>query len=229
MKTRLIIFLSIILTVSLSANAQSVVGFWTVDQVKVGDKNLTPVAKWFKYHIDHTYQAGNGWTQNDIGTWEYDKEKNEFLPESKNGKDEYGPFKVSFSGEKMTWERMEDGMHVTVSLSEITEMPMSPKDSIAGSWELISVIKNDEDITTSYDPENKETILIRWTETYRKTNPDGSQSFGFWHMDAHDPEFHLIDFNREVDFQVFIISFKDNLVVMKSKKDKDMTLTYKRK
>lgn len=229
MKTRLIIILGILFTVALSAKTQSIVGFWTVDQVKVGARNLTPVAKWFKYHKDHTYQAGNGWTQNDVGTWKFDNVKKEFLPESNNGEDEYGSFKVRFSGKKMTWERKEDGMLVIVSLSKITEMPMSPKDSIAGIWQLISVTRNDKDITPSYDPQNLETILIRWTETYRKTNPDGSQSLGFWHMDAHEPELHMIDFNREVDFQVFNVSFKDDFVLMKPKMDSDLTFTYKRK
>lgn len=227
-KTKLIPLLIILLAIPFSTNAQSIIGFWTVDEVKVGDKNLTPVAKWFRYHKDKTYEAGNGWTQNDIGTWEYDEAKKEFLPESRNGKDEYGPFKVKLSDEKMTWERMEDGMMVVVSLSRISEMPMSPKDSIAGNWELISVVNGGKDITSTYDSEKKETIFISWAETYRKTNPDGSHSSGYWHMDAHKPEFHFIDFNREVDFQVFVVSFKEDLLMMQEKED-ETVFTYRRK
>src|SRR5690606_7311506 len=101
-------------------------------------------------------------------------------------------------------------------------------DSIAGNWKLTSVFQNDEDITNTYDPDHKETILVRWTETYRKTNPDGSKSYGYWHMDAHEPEFHLIDFNREVDFKVFIVSFKDEHVIMQPKDNPVLRFTYSR-
>src|SRR5690606_30317287 len=131
MKNTKMIFFITFLAFSLYTNAQQMIGFWVVDKVMVGDQDLTPVAKWFKYHKDHTYQSGNGWTQNDIGTWAYDKSKKEFMAQTSMGiKDEYDVFKVRFSENKMFWEREEDGMKVVVSLSRIKEMPMSTKDSI---------------------------------------------------------------------------------------------------
>ncbi|WP_106794428.1 hypothetical protein [Aquimarina sp. Aq78] len=228
MKTRLI-FLSIILSVSGIVNAQSITGLWIVDQVSVGDKKMTPIAKWFKYNTDNSYQAGNGWLQNDEGIWKYDKKEKEFLPKSRNGKDEYGAFKVEFSDNKMKWERIEDGMKVIVSLSKISNLPMSPKDNAVGNWQLVSVYKNHKDITKSYDPEGNEAIFIRWTGTYRKTHPDISKSNGYWYMNAHKPELHLIDYNRAIDVQVFIVSFHDNMMAMKPKNTENITFTYKRK
>lgn len=212
MKGKLIYVLILIQLTHFNSLAQSPAGFWKVDQVMVGERNLTPVAKWFKYHKDNTSQAGNGWTQNDIGTWTYVKKKKEFLPVSSKGPDEYGPFKVSYSGGKMTWERIEDGMKVVVHLSPITVMPLSPKDSIAGMWELVG---------------KKETLFISWTGTYRETKTDGTQSFGYWHMDPHHPIFHLVDFNRDVEVRVFDISFKDDLVTMKPT-NSELIMTYKK-
>ncbi len=210
--------------------AQSVVGFWRVNSVQVGDQNLTPVAKWFFYTNDQTYRAGNGWTQNDIGTWEYDKVQKEFTPKSSiNPNDEgYGAFKVHFSGDDMTWEREEDGALVVVNLSRITAMPMAPKDSISGAWQLIRVEQAGQDITDSYDPENTELLLIRNMQTYRKTNPDGSQAFGYWHMDAHHPELHLIDFDRAVDVQVFVVSFQGDVLHMRPKNNQETLYSYRK-
>jgi len=116
-----------------------------------------------------------------------------------------------------------------VSLSRIKEMPMSTKDSIAGRSDLITVIKDGKEITQSYDPANKELLDIQRTGKYRVTNPDGAQASGYWHMDAHAPELHLIDFNREVAVKVFNVSFKDDLLLVKEKKDESTVFIYKRK
>ncbi|MEO9482013.1 MAG: hypothetical protein ABJG47_01120 [Ekhidna sp.] len=228
MKNKLLI-LSMLLTVFASANAQSLIGFWTVEHVQVGDENLTPVAKWFKYDEDNTYTAGNGWTQNDKGTWNYSEELDEFLPVSRLGADEYGAFKVQFIGEKMTWKRSEDGMNVSVTLSRIAEMPMAPKDSIVGNWELTSVIQNNEDVTSEYNKENTISIFIRWTATYRKTDTNGSRSSGYWHMNPHRSEFHLINYNKELGVEEFLVSFKNDLLFMKPKNKEGTIFTYQRR
>ncbi|MEH0152996.1 hypothetical protein V6R21_02560 [Limibacter armeniacum] len=230
MITKQIALLSLLLIVSAITMAQPVVGFWKVDLVMVGDMDVTPVAKWFKYHQDHSYQAGNGWSQNSVGTWTYDKQKEEFLPfNSKGEPDEFGAFKTSFEDGKMYWEREEEGMKVKVTLSPTTEMPMAPKDSIAGKWQLVSIIKEGKDITDLHKANHQEEIFIRWGGTYIKTNPDGSKSHGFWHMDPHHPKFHMVDWNKEVDFMAFNISFDHDLVKMVPWKDKEITYTYKRK
>ena len=172
MKTKSI-FVLLVFALLTSAKAQSPIGFWTVDQVKVGDRNMTPVAKWFKCEADYTYTAGNGWTQNDKGTRSYDENSNEFEPASQNSVDEYGPFNVQFLEQKMIRERIEDAMNVEVTLSKITEMPMAPKDRIVGNWDSVAAMMGDIDITSSYDP--KKSQLLRsesrrtsasWTRTF---------------------------------------------------------------
>lgn len=224
------ILLSFLLFVPSTMFAQPVVGFWRVDLVTVGDRDVTPVAKWFKINKDKTNQAGNGWSQNYTGTWTYDEKSGEFLPYDNRGKpDEFGAFKTSFDGGKMYWQREEEGMNVVVTLSPTAEMPMSPKDSIVGKWGLVSVIRDGKDMTASYDAGSQEEIFIRWTGTYARTNPDGSKSHGFWHMDPHAPEFHMVDWNREVDFQAFRVSFENDLVTMRPLKDDEVIYTYERK
>ena len=155
MKRQLILFTTLILFTAVTSVAQTVTGFWGVDEVTVGDRVVTPVAKWFRYEKDFTYRSGNGWTQNDVGSWTFNERTQEFLPMSKRGApDEFGAFKVSFTSNGMLWEREEEGMPVVVRLSRIEEMPMSPADRISGRWDLLRIEKNALDITSRYDPDD---------------------------------------------------------------------------
>ena len=211
------------------AYSQPVIGFWGVDSVTVGGRNVTPVAKWFIYDSDHTYRGGNGWSQNDVGTWTYDEHKSEFMPTSKLGApDEFGAFHVKVFGSRMVWERDEDGMQVVVTLTRIQEMPMSPTDMIPGKWDLVSATQGQFDVTEKYDPNDHHRIDVRRGQTYTLIRPDSSESFGYWHMDAHEPEFHLIDFDRNVDFEVYTVSFEQDQLVMRPKKNTNLTLVYGR-
>jgi hypothetical protein len=227
---RKILLLSLALFLLLiQSHAQSVSGFWVVNKVSVGDRSMTPVAKWFKNNKDGTFQSGNGWTQNSVGTWTYDKETKEFIPTNTNGlKDEYGPFQVSFSGDNMIWERQEDGMKVVVTLSEINEMPIAPADQIVGLWSLSNVKKMEEDASTGVDPDGNPYLFIRPDRLYRIRNADATFDNGYWHMDGHNPEFHLINHNREKAVQIFTISFRGNQLFMKQKEGDQLELRYNR-
>jgi hypothetical protein len=209
--------------------SQSITGLWGVDKVQVGSKNVTPVAKWFRINEDGTGQAGNGWLQNWQGSWTYDPETKLYQPEGKDELiDEFGPFKVTFSPGKMTWERQEDGMPVIVSLSSIEEIPMSPADRIKGLWDLESVKKDGADITHSVDPSDKMSFFIRWDRLFNLTGPDGQKRSGFWHMDAHEPKFFLVDFEKSVEDQVFEVSFEGNKLVMKKEGEEEIVYTCRR-
>ena len=73
------LFLTVLLYSSTTLYAQSITGFWEFKEVTVGSKNMTPVAKWTKIYKDGTYQSGNRWTQNPIGTYIYDKQRTVLL------------------------------------------------------------------------------------------------------------------------------------------------------
>ena len=148
-------------------NAQEITGFWEFKKVDVGGKIMTPVAKWTIIDVDHTYRSGNGWLQNSVGTWTYDDKGRQFLPTGINGlKDEFGSFTVSFANENMMWEREEDGMKVQITMERIDEMPMSDADKLIGLWDLIQANKNGKIITSTFDPENKQYLFIRWDRIY---------------------------------------------------------------
>ena len=163
--------------------AQTIHGFWTIDNVQVGEEEMTPVAKWNRINTDGTFQSGNGWLQNGEGTWSYDEEKQLFKPETKYGsRDPFGAFKVMFDGDNMIWEREEEGMQVVVSLSRIEEMPKSPADWLQGLWGLTS-------------EEDKFFYRIRWDRIYIYRDANGNRKTGYWHINGHRPEVTLLSHN----------------------------------
>jgi hypothetical protein len=143
--------------------AQPVTGLWEVTNVTAGSHSITPVAKWTRINPGGTFQSGNGWRQNSEGTWSYDDKTAQFSPKETNGIEEgYGPFTVSFKDSSMLWKREEDGMQVTVTWKKIDQLPMAPADMAAGLWDLIAASDNGKNVLSSYDPDNKYYIFIRW-------------------------------------------------------------------
>jgi hypothetical protein len=211
------------------AHGQQIIGFWGVDKVTVGEMDVTPVAKWFRINGDGTAAAGNGWLQNWKGTWTFDDEEMLYMPESTTELiDEFGAFKVSFPGNQMTWQREEEGMHVTVLLSRIAEMPMSPADEVRGLWGLETAVKDGKDIMESLDPDNRIYFFIRWDRLFQMRKGDGTKTFGFWHMDGHEPKFFLVNFDKSIEDQVFTVSFEGGKLVMRKEGEEQIVYTSRR-
>lgn len=230
MKTKILTFFILTaFTFPSNLGAQPVVGFWEVTSVKVGDRTMTPVAKWFKTNKDGTFQSGNGWTQNSVGTWTYDEVTMEYHPLNTNGiKDEFGAFQVSFSNNHMIWQREEEGMMVIVNLAAIDKMPMAPADRVTGLWKLIKVEEEGENIIKSVDPNGQQFAHFRPDKRYRLRLPDNSFTQGYWHMDGHNPEFTLISYNRQEENLSFRVSFEQDQLIMRQNGSKKMTYTYNR-
>jgi hypothetical protein len=162
---------------------------------------MTPVAKWFKVNKDNTYQTGNGWLQNGFGTWTYDQKSQAFLSKETLGagiEDEAGAFTVRFKEEEMLWEREEEGMSVLVTLHKITQLPLSPADQLVGLWDLAKVTKDGQQVTSTFDPENKYYLFIRWDRVFLERSPKNEHNYGLWHINGHKPEITFIrkDMNR---------------------------------
>lgn len=193
LKFLIVIFFASVSQISL---AQSVVGFWEITNVKVGDQTMTPGAKWTRINKDGTYQSGNGWQQNSEGTWKFDSQSKTFLPNETNGiKEPYGAFLVSFNGKNMMWQREEDGMLVTVSLKPIEKMPKSTADEIVGLWDLTDAIQDKQSIKEQFDPDEKFYIFIRWDKIYVKRTSEGDRETGYWFINAHQPELTFLSHN----------------------------------
>ncbi|QGY42198.1 hypothetical protein GM418_00560 [Maribellus comscasis] len=188
-----IIFIFLFTTSVTAASAQSVVGFWEIKEVTVGNEFMTPIARWTRINQDGTYQSGNGWQQNSEGTWDYDNKSNSFLPKETNGiEDSYGAFKVSFSGKEMIWQRKEDAMTVTVTLTPIKKLPKSTADEIKGLWDLTDALLNSRSVKDKFDPDDIYYVFIRWDRIYIERSPEGKRSTGYWYINAHRPEITFI-------------------------------------
>lgn len=223
-----VIAISMLLTIRSMSFAQ-VEGFWHVKNVSAGDREVTPVAKWFKINKDHTQQMGNGWLQNGEGTWTFDTETSLFSPINFNDiKDEFGSFRVAFKNERMIWEREEEGMLVKVVLEPITALPKGPADEIKGLWGIVKVLKDGIVITDQYDPDNKRHLFIQWDNRFQDNlGPDG-RLVGFWQMNAHKP---IISFIRSENLdQQFFVKFGENTIELRghSENEKGLIITLNR-
>lgn len=183
-------------------------GLWMIENVRVGNQNMTPVAKWTRIKADGTYESGNGWLKSSEGTWTYDEADQTFLPKETNGLiDPNGAFAVSFNENNMQWKRTEEGQLVTVTLTRIRELPRSPADKLQGLWDLEQAKENDKDITQTYDPQNKQYLFIRWDRVYMERTSQGTRQTGYWHMNAHKPEMTFISHNAEQQPQSWKVEF----------------------
>lgn len=192
---------------------------------------MTPVAKWTKINDDGSFQSGNGWLQNAIGTWTYDAVSHTFSPEETNGiKDEFGPFTVSFENESMIWKRMEEGAEVTVELQRIEEMPMATADRIKGLWDFSALTENGNDITSAFDPNGQHYLFLRWDRIYQVRNPQGERESGYWHINGHRPEITLLSHTQGKEPQSWRVEVTDRKLVMTgiSDSNKNLVMTYSR-
>lgn len=215
-----------------SLTAQPVTGFWGITKVEVGDREMTPVARWTRIETDGTYRSGNGWQQNSVGNWSFDEEAGLFHPVEKDWiVDDFGPFTVVFEGkDAMRWSRTEDGMEVKVTLNRIEELPMSVADRLKGLWDLDSASREGADITTRFDPEDKYYLLIRWDRVYIERSADGERTSGIWHMDSHRPHLSLLSHVEGVDARNWRASVSgDELrLTAMSDADKGIELVFRR-
>lgn len=188
-----LIVASLLLFAGSITEAQPVVGFWEIREVKVGSEVMTPVAKWTRINMDGSYQSGNGWLQNSEGNWTYDEKQKAFLPKETNGlSDPFGAFQVSMNNGEMVWEREEEGMTVSIVLKPIEELPQAPADRLTGLWELQQVTRDRKVVTTAFDPDNRHYIFFRWDRIYVARTPAGERATGYWHINGHRPEITLL-------------------------------------
>ncbi|BDD12103.1 hypothetical protein FUAX_45350 (plasmid) [Fulvitalea axinellae] len=226
----IITFFGLFMIVACMTQAQPVVGLWHVTEVTVGNKLKTPVSKWIKLNEDGTRTEGNGWTQNVVGLWTYDEKTKELTPHNDLGsiREGFAPFKVKFQGDTMQWTREEYGMQVLVTLTPTQEMPPAPADLVKGLWALDQVKDSDDNELLDYDKERKQYIFIRQDMLYRLRLPDQNVLEGFWHMHGHSPTLTLINYDRDVDNQVYRVSFMEGKLIMKSADENGNVYLYSR-
>lgn len=211
--------------------AQKIIGFWEVTKVEVGDKLMTPLAKWTKINSDGTFQSGNGWLQNAEGSWTFDNKRSTFSPIETNGIfEDFGPFHVDFKEEMMIWEREEEGMMVKVFLKKITKLPKATADEIVGLWDLVKATKNEKDATKEFDSQNRNYLFLRWDRIYVERNSTKERTTGYWYINAHHPEITFLSHEPGLKPESWHVIVSDTTLILEGISDtnKELKLFYTR-
>lgn len=171
---------------------QDIRGLWEVEKVEVGDKEMTPTARWFEILEGGKLFGGNGGITNTRGAWNFDQNTNKLEQITNGQKDPYGAFDVIFSDEanRMIWSRIEEGMEVKVSLKRVNEKPLAPWDLITGSWKsdkAEGLDKDTKEVKSIYNLEPN-SYYFGWDGRYRKYDGEGKRiETGIWHIEPHSP------------------------------------------
>jgi hypothetical protein len=225
-KSIIIIFLSLMLT---SCKTSSVEGLWIVKSVQVGDEIMTPNARWTRLNKDNTQESGNGWFQHSYGTWTLDQEAMTLNIKNTNGIDDpNGPFSVSVSSNEMTWERVEDGQNIKVTLERSSKFPETHGDKLLGLWELEKAIGKGKYFEASNETESLDYIFFRWDKRFvieskkRRIN-------GVYNVHGHKPEVELIPYGENLNRDFWTIDFEENQITLKLlNSDEKVTRKFKR-
>lgn len=196
----LLFFLLITLQIS-CASEPSFIGLWEIEKVSMGDRTMTPVAKWAKYNTDGTYESGNGWLKSIDGTWSFNDETKQITSFDLLGiKDEMGGFAVSFSDQKMIWKREEFGNMVQVTFKRIEKLPLSTADYLEGVWVL--------------NGETKEKLHFRWDRIINFYNSENQKTSGYWHINGHRPEITVLPHTQGKEVEGWMIDVNEKELKM---------------
>ncbi|MCX2743007.1 hypothetical protein OO013_03975 [Mangrovivirga sp. M17] len=216
MKLKFGILLFLITSALLTAQNVNIAGLWQVEKVVVGDRDMTPIAKWTRIHGDGTYETGNGWLQNGAGLWSFNQSENTISTKDKYGiQDPFGAFDISYKGNSMVWSRMEEGMEVQVFWERINELPRSHADKITGKW------KSEDKDGESHS------IFFRWDKIF-VIDKDEEKETGYWIPNAHKPEVGFISHDQSQPHKYYKVEFEDDKLILTgvSEEVKGDVLTY---
>ena len=185
-------------------------GLWVVSKVTVGNKTMTPNAKWTQFNADGTQQSGNGWKQHSIGSWTYDDGERLLSIVTDNGvKDSYGPFTVTqVSDTQMKWQRQEESSTVVVDLERIKTKPMTYADQLLGLWKLEQQEGSQSLLSDiAY-------LFIRWDGKFVIGTREGKR-FGVYSVHGHKPEIELIPYDGGVDRSFWAVQYQGEGIRLK--------------
>ena len=185
-------------------------GLWLVDKVFVGDKEMTPNARWTRFNKDNTQQSGNGWYQHSYGTYKFNTDDNSLTIINENGLDDtFDGFKVELSKEAMWWTRIEEGMEIKVLLRKSDELPKSFGDKILGLWEL----EKHSGSSNIIGDKNGDYVFFRWDRRFVMTTPKGKVN-GVYNVHGHKSEVELIPYGENLDRTFWNFHSENNSLIL---------------
>ena len=210
------VVLSVVFVLSACNSKSSIEGLWVVKQVKVGDREMTPNARWMRFNNDSTQQSGNGWFQHSYGTWKMNNKTQELSVIDLNEvKDPYEPFKVRIENNVMTWTRTEDGENVEVTLEKSEQLPAAFSDKILGLWKLEEAIGEGEYFSQNENDPTSDYIFFRWDKRFVLNSKKGKIN-GVYNVNGHKPEVELIPDSGQMKRNFWQIDFEKNAITLKS-------------
>ncbi|MEL6390864.1 MAG: hypothetical protein AAFQ02_11960, partial [Bacteroidota bacterium] len=209
-----LLLLLLILSTICQAQSDDLHGLWVIDLVTVGEDQMTPNARWTRFHADQTQESGNGRFQHSYGTWSLTSTSNELTIKNTNGiYDSADPFVVTFKGDQMIWRRTEEGQPVTVHLKRSNQLPETHGDRLLGLWELTEATgdgsyfgETDASIQSSY-------IFFRWDKRFVIQSQRGRIN-GVYNAHGHKSEVELIPYGEKLNRDFWRIDFEDNQLTL---------------
>lgn len=190
-------------------------GLWEVKKVKIGDQEMTPVARWMRFNADSTQTSGNGWLQHSIGSWSLN-DKNQLTVHNSNGlADNYEPFSIVLKEDNMIWSREEEGQNVQVFLKRIVKIPASDGNKLMGLWKLENIKPTKDEI----QPKLK-TIYISWDNRFIKQFVSGKKEYGIYKIHGHKPELQMVNYGEKPEFEFYNFTMDGNKLILKSTDNK---------
>ena len=176
-------------------------GLWKVERVTMGEMSMTPIGRWIALAPDQTQVSGNGYLRHSNGVWKYNPADSTLLIEDYNGIDEgFGPFKVDYKTNNMSWTREENGEQINVILVRANDIPAAPSDSLVGLWDLATVIQNGKDVSMAVDSSNTAYLHLRWDRNFRQTFNKDSDSYGVYQPHGHRTTVYFINNNSRDEY-----------------------------
>ena len=204
------ISLIMILLLFSCTKTKSIEGLWVVESVVVGNKEMTPNARWMRFNSDLTQQSGNGWFQHSIGTWSFETKLKELSIKNTNGLiDKNEPFKVSFENNKMAWKRIEEGQNLVVNLKKTNKLPKTYGDQLLGLWKLKE--SNGNGIFFDESIQNNEYLFFRWDKRFLINSSKG-RIRGVYNVHGHKPEIELIPYNDKIKRSFWKVDYNEDRI-----------------
>lgn len=193
-------------------------GLWVVQEVKVGNRELTPDARWTRFNSDFTQESGNGWYQHSQGTWDLNAETGKLSIANTNGIiDENEPFSVRFEDSKMYWTRLEEGAQVQVMLEKAEKLPSTNGDKVMGLWQLNESIGEGQYFKKTGISDY---LLLRWDRKF-VIRSDGKKIYGVFNVNGHKPEIELIPYGEGLERDFWSIEFGQSAISLKLRNAKE--------